>query len=128
MAIYNINIEQKNFFNENIKHIIDQIKNNLNNINVLENKVDFQMSKEQIIESFTKVLSLLEKWQKDFKNNDLSDIQKEYKEIESNILELEWCLIDYDEVLHCEGISYTLYQLGNLLVQILSNKKINKND
>lgn len=128
MAIYNISVEQTNCFDENIKYIIDQIKNNLNNINVLENKVYVEMSKEQIIENFTKVLSLLEKWQKDFKNNDLSNIQKEYKEIESTISELEWSLFDYEKIFHCEGMSYTLYQIGNLLVEILNNQNAKEND
>lgn len=128
MPIYKISIEQTNCFNENIKYIIDQIKNNLNNINVLENKVYVEMSKEQIIESFSKALSSLEKWQKEFKNNNLSNIQKEYKEIESIMSELEWSLFDYEKIFHCEGMSYTLYQIGNLLVEILNNQNIKEKD
>ena len=82
-----------------------------------------EMSKKQIIDSFNSVLSSLESWQQYFNDSEIYRIQKNYKELESNISELELCLADYDDIFHCEGISYALYQTGHLLSEILSKRR-----
>ena len=48
-------MKQKENLNENINYTIKQIEINLNNINVLEKKY-FEMSKNQIVNCFKKVL------------------------------------------------------------------------
>lgn len=123
MNNYKITLEQKKYFNENAKYILNQSKINLNNIDNLKEDFYFEMSKKQIIDSFKKILSTMEKWQKCFDNNEIFAIQKEYKNLESNISELEFCLTDLDDTFHCEGISYALYQIGNLLIEILNTNK-----
>ncbi len=120
MSSYNISIEQEISFNENTKYILNQIEANLKNIDVLKKDFYFEMSKKEIIESFNKVLSSLKNWKKYFQNKEIYHILKEYKELESNISELELCLVDYDAIFHCEGISYALYQIGNLLLTLIS--------
>ena len=96
---------------------------------MLENKVYFEMSKDQIIDCFRKILSMLENWKKYFNKYDIYHIQEEYKDLESDISELEMCLVDKDDIFHCEGISYALYQIGNILREILlNNKTINNSD
>jgi len=119
MADYNVNVEQVNSFNKNIKYIINQIEKNLDNIYVLENNIYFEMTKFQIISSFKNILSSLNKWQKKFKDNDIYFVQKEYKQLESDISQLEMCLADYDDIFHCEGMSYALYQIGKILIEIM---------
>ena len=88
---------------------------NLNNTHNLEKEYYFEMSKEQIFSSFKNILLSLKKWKKYFYNNDIKKIKEEYKQIESNIAILELCLADYDDIFHCEGISYSFYEIGNIL-------------
>ena len=123
MSYYNISVDQKAFFNEKIKYMIHQIEKNLKNIDILKQDFYFEMSKKQIIDSFNSVLSSLESWQQYFNDSEIYRIQKNYKELESNISELELCLADYDDIFHCEGISYALYQTGHLLSEILSKRR-----
>ena len=123
MSYYNISVDQKAFFDEKIKYMIDQIEKNLKNIDILKQDFYFEMSKKQIIDSFNSVLSSLESWQQYFNDSEIYRIQKNYKELESNISELELCLADYDDIFHCEGISYALYQTGHLLSEILSKRR-----
>ena len=120
MANYNISVAQKAFFDENIKYMTDQIEKNLKNINILKQDFYFEMSKKQIIDCFNSLLSTLKSWQQYFNDSKINLIQKNYKELESNISELELCLADYDDILHYEGISYALYQIGHLLSEISS--------
>lgn len=123
MADYNISVDQKAFFDENIKYMTDQIEKNLKNIDILKQDFYFEMSKKQIIDNFKSVLSSLESWQQYFNDSEIYRIQKNYKELESNVSELELCLADYDDIFHCEGISYALYQIGHLLSEILSKRR-----
>ena len=120
MLDYNISVDQKAFFDENIKYMTDQIEKNLKNIDILKQDFYFEMSKKQIVDSFNSMLSSLKSWQQYFNDSKIDRIQKNYKELESNISELELCLADYDDIFHCEGISYALYQIGHLLSEILS--------
>lgn len=123
MPDYNISVDQKAFFDENIKYMTDQIEKNLKNIDVLKQDFYFEISKKQIVDSFNSMLSSLKSWQQYFNDNKINRIQKNYKELESNISELELCLADYDDIFHCEGISYALYQIGHLLSEILSKRR-----
>lgn len=127
MTLYNMSSEQVNCFDENSKYIMNQIENNLKNIDILENDFYFEMSKNQIVDCFKKVLTTLDSWKKYFNDDNIYHIQKEYKELESDISELELCLVDYDDIFHCEGISYALYQIGNLLIEISNVKDSNQN-
>ena len=102
---------------------MNNIEKAINYISNLENKVYFEMSKGEIISSLSSVLLSVKKWQKSFNANDFYHIQEEYKEIESVISELELCLADYDNIVHCSGISYALYQIGNILIEILKEKE-----
>ena len=123
MSSYYISIDQKNFFDENIKYMIDQIEKNLKSVSTLNQDFYFEMSKNQIVNSLNDLLLSLKSWQQHFDDSKIYYIQENYKEVESNISELELCLADFDNIFHCEGISYALDQIGNLLIEILSKKK-----
>ena len=114
---------QKNI-NENIDYIIKQIEINLNNINILEKELYFEMSKNQIVDCFKKISITVKKWKQYIDNKDLNSIKKEYKDIESEASELELCLVEYDNIFHCEGISYSLHEIGKSLIEILNNKEV----
>ena len=126
MSDYNISVDQKASFDENIKYMIDQIEKNLKNIDMLKQDFYFETSKKQVVNSFNSVLSSLKCWQQHFNDSEIYHIQKNYKELESNVSALELCLADYDDIFHCEGISYALYQIGNLLSEILRKKGVIK--
>ena len=115
---------RKKDINENIDYIVKQIELNLNNINVLEKESYFEMSKKQIVNCFKKIFIKVKKWKQYIDNKDIYSIQKEYKEIESDVSELELCLAEYDNIFHCEGISYSLHEIGTFLVEILNNKEV----
>ena len=125
---FKISEEQKKSFNENIEYIIDNTNKNLDYLNKNEKKKFFELSKEQVIQYFEKLLSTAKNWQKSFNDNNIKKIQEEYKETESYVSELELCLADNDTIFHCEGISYSLYQIGKILVKILKNENMNGDD
>lgn len=107
----------KNNFMEYINYIINQLESNLNNIDKLDEDFYFEMSKEQIIKSFKDVLLKIKKWKESFEKEDYLVIQNEYKNIESEISELELCLLDLDNIFHLEGISYSLYKMGEIMFE-----------
>lgn len=128
MFSYKPTIEQKKCFNKNIKYMINQIESNLNDIENLENELYLEISKKQVAENLKKVLSTIKKWPEYFTTNNINSIQQEYKKVESDISELELCLADYDDIFHLDGISYALYQIGKLLINILNAKDSKYND
>lgn len=129
MFSYKPTIEQKKCFNKNIKYMINQIESNLNDIENLENELYLEISKKQVAENLKKVLSMIKKWPEYFTTtNNINSIQQEYKKVESDISELELCLADYDDIFHLDGISYALYQIGKLLINILNAKDSKYND
>lgn len=129
MFSYKHTIEQKKCFNKNIKYMINQIESNLNDIENLENELYLEISKKQVAENLKKVLSMIKKWPEYFTTtNNINSIQQEYKKVESDISELELCLADYDDIFHLDGISYALYQIGKLLINILNAKDSKYND
>ncbi len=128
MFSYKHTIEQKKCFNKNIKYMINQIESNLNDIENLENELYLEISKKQVAKNLKKVLSMIKKWPEYFTTNNINSIQQEYKKVESDISELELCLADYDDIFHLDGISYALYQIGKLLINILNAKDSKYND
>ena len=129
MFSYKHTKEQKKCFNKNIKYMINQIESNLNDIENLENELYLEISKKQVAENLKKVLSMIKKWPEYFTTtNNINSIQQEYKKVESDISELELCLADYDDIFHLDGISYALYQIGKLLINILNAKDSKYND
>lgn len=121
---YDISEEQLKCFHENISYIIDNIEKNLVSVNKLNEEKYFEVSKEQIIKYFEELLFTINNWQNYFDNGNILRIQREYSKIEGEISELELCLADYDNIFHCDGISYSLYKIGKLLVEILKNKNM----
>ena len=102
--------------NNHLTYMIKQMEENLGHIDVLKQEVYFEMTREQIVDSFNKTLAKLKDWKKHIISQDYSIIKEEYKNLESTIAELELCLADNDSLFHMEGISYALYQIGKLLI------------
>lgn len=63
----------------------------------------------------------MEKWLWGKKYKAIAD---KYKEIESIISQLELCLVEFDSLFHIEGISYSIFQIGKTISDLMkdSNK------
>lgn len=109
--------------NEDIDYILENIKKNLKIINAINNELYFELTKEEIMNCLNKVYDRLTSWKKYLLEENIDKISKEYKDVEGIISELELCLIDYDNLLNMEAISYTFYQLGNELIGLLDKKE-----
>lgn len=83
---------QTDFLN-NLEYILINLENDKEKANSLENKMYFELSKDELIIS-------------------------EYKMIEPIISELELCLADLENIFHMNGISYSLFQIGKILSNI----------
>ena len=116
-------IDFKTDFIEEIDYIISKTKSNLIILDELDNNEYFELSKEEVIEYFKELLVTMKNWKDKLDSGNLSDIVEEYKEIEKKVSELELCLADKDEIFHCEGISYSLYKIGHLLIQMQIGEK-----
>ena len=58
------------------------------------------------------------KWNYYYETKKYDLIISEYKVVESIISELELCLVDLENIFHMNGISYSLFQIGKILVNI----------
>jgi len=115
-------------FYECLNYIIENLEKNLINIREMKEEKYFELSKTEIINSIEKILCTIKKWNQYFNDNDIFNIQKDYKQLESDISELELCLADYDGIFHFDGISYSFYQIGKLLLAIFEAKNKKGND
>lgn len=106
-----------------IDYILENVKEDLKIINTINNELYFELTKEEIVNCLNKVYDRLTSWKKYLLEENIDKISKEYKDVEGIISELELCLIDYDNLLNIEAISYTFYQLGNELIGLLDKKE-----
>ena len=58
------------------------------------------------------------KWNYYYETKKYDLIISEYKVVESIISELELCLVDLENIFYMNGISYSLFQIGKILVNI----------
>lgn len=110
--------------NESVDYILENAKKDLKIINTINNELYFELTKEEIVNCLNKVYDRLTSWKKYLLEENIDKISKEYKDVEGIISELELCLIDYDNLLNIEAISYTFYQLGNELIGLLNKKEM----
>lgn len=103
---------------ENLDYMINQIEHDIEyEINSLEEDFYFEMTKDEIINSFHKILLNLKKWKNYFDEKNIANIKLEYKELEQNISQLELCLADYENKFKLNGISYSLFKIGEILIE-----------
>jgi len=106
----------KKVFSKKVDYMINQVVIDLNSeIINLKEEFYFELSKDEVIDYFNKVLMILNKWKNYFNSNDVQKIIDEYKELEGLISELELCLADYEEHFKLNGISYSLFEIGKIL-------------
>ena len=104
---------------KNLNYALLNLKQDIEEANSLEDKVYFELTKQQIIEYINYSYTNIKNWKNDYETNNYKLITNEYKEIESIISQLELCLVEFENEFHMEGISYSIFQIG----KIISNLK-----
>ena len=108
---------QIDFFN-NLEYILINLENDKEKANSLENKIYFELSKDEIINYINDVYLKIKKWNYYYEIKKYELIISEYKMIEPIISELELCFADLENIFHMNGISYSLFQIGKILSNI----------
>ena len=104
---------------KNLNYALLNLKQDIEEANSLEDKIYFELTKQQIIEYINYSYTNIKNWKNDYETNNYKLITNEYKEIESIISQLELCLVEFENEFHIEGISYSIFQIG----KIISNLK-----
>lgn len=117
-------VSQTNFLN-NLEYILIHLEKDIDEANNLEDKMYFELSKNELINHINDVYLKMKKWNYYYKTKKYDLIISEYKVLESIISELEFCLADLENIFHMNGISYSLFQIGKILVNI--KKESDKN-
>ena len=107
-----------NNFQNNLEYILKHLIENIKDIDNLDDKIYFELSKKEILESFNNIYLLMSKWENYYKLKQIDIIINEYKIVESLISQLELCLVNYEKKFHMNGISYSLYEIGKILINI----------
>mgnify|MGYP004475290525 FL=1 len=111
---------------KNFNYALLNLKQDIGEANSLEDKIYFELTKQQIIEYINYAYTNIKNWKNDYETNNYKLIANEYKEIESIISQLELCLVEFENEFHMEGISYSIFQIGKIISNL--KKKSNKND
>lgn len=105
-------------FLNNLEYILINLENDKEKANSLENKIYFELSKDEIINYINDVYLKIKKLNYYYEIKKYELIISEYKMIEPIISELELCLADLENIFHMNGISYSLFQIGKILSNI----------
>lgn len=111
-------------FSNNLNYALSNLKQAKEEANVLKDKTYLELSKQQIIDYLNYVYVNIKKWENDYESKKYKAIADKYKEIESIISQLELCLVEFDSLFHIEGISYSIFQIGKTISDLMkdSNK------
>lgn len=112
-------------FLSNLNYVLVNLEKNVNEVNNLEDKIYLEISKSEIVNYLNDVYLEIRNWKKNYEEKDFDAIINKYKEVESIISQLEVCLADYEDKFHMAGISYSIYQIGKILIEI--KKESDKN-
>lgn len=110
---------------KNLNYALLNLKQDIEEANSLEDKIYFELNKQQIIEYINYAYTNIKNWKNDYETNNYKLIANEYKEIESIISQLELCLVEFENEFHMEGISYSIFQIGKIISNL--KKERNKN-
>lgn len=112
-------------FLSNLNYVLVNLEKNVNEVNNLEEKIYLEISKSEIVNYLNDVYLEIRNWKKNYEEKDFDAIINKYKKVESIISQLEVCLADYEDKFHMDGISYSIYQIGKILIEI--KKESDKN-
>ena len=112
-------------FQSNLDYVLTNLENDIFQANSLDDKLYLEMSKREIIESLNYVYQNIKNWKDSYNEKKYETIINKYNEIESIISQLEMSLADYEELLHMDGISYSIFQIGQILLNIMKRSEKN---
>lgn len=108
-------------FSNNLNYALSNLKQAIEEANVLKDKTYLELSKQQIIDYLNYVYVNIKKWENDYEAKKYKAIADKYKEIESIISQLELCLVEFDSLFHIEGISYSIFQIGKIISDLMKD-------
>ena len=108
-------------FSNNLNYALSNLKQAKEEANVLKDKTYLELSKQQIIDYLNYVYVNIKKWENDYEAKKYKAIADKYKEIESIISQLELCLVEFDNLFHIEGISYSIFQIGKIISDLMKD-------
>lgn len=114
-----------NSFLSNLKYILDNLEKDKKEVNNLEDKKYLELSKTEVITYINCVYEEIKLWEDYFKAKKYENIIIKYKKVESIISELELCLADYEDKFNMNGISYSIFKIGEILSNIKKRSDIN---
>lgn len=114
-----------NSFLSNLKYILDNLEKDKKEVNNLEDKKYLELSKTEVITYINCVYEEIKLWEDYYKTKKYENIIIKYKKVESIISELELCLADYEDKFNMNGISYSIFQIGEILSNIKKRSDIN---
>ena len=106
-------------FSNNLNYALLNLKQAKEEANVLKDKTYLELSKQQIIDYLNYIYVNIKKWGNDYDAKKYKAIADIYKEIESIISQLELCLVEFDNLFHIEGISYSIFQIGKIISDLM---------
>lgn len=112
-------------FQSNFDYVLTNLEKDIFKANSLDDKLYLEISKSKVIESLNYVYQNIKSWKQSYEEKKYETIINKYSEIESIISQLELCLADYEGQFHMDGISYSIFQIGKILSNIM--KESDKN-
>lgn len=112
-------------FQSNLDYVLTNLENDIFQANSLDDKLYLETSKREIIESLNYVYQNIKNWKDSYNEKKYETIINKYNEIESIISQLEMSLADYEELFHMDGISYSIFQIGQILLNIMKRSEKN---
>ena len=112
-------------FQSNLDYVLTNLENDIFQANSLDDKLYLEMSKREIIESLNYVYQNIKNWKDSYNEKKYETIINKYNEIEYIISQLEMSLADYEELFHMDGISYSIFQIGQILLNIMKRSEKN---
>ena len=112
-------------FLSNLNYVLIHLKKAIEEANFLGNeKIYLELSKDQIKKYLNYVYTNIKCWKYRYESKNYELIISSYKVRESITTQLELCLADYNNIFHIEGISYSIFQIGKVLLKKESNKSL----
>ena len=106
-------------FSNNLNYTLQNLKKAIDEASNLEDKIYLELTKNEIIEYLNCVYTNIKCWKNDYELKKYENIANNYKNVNSIISQLELCLADYDKIFHMDGISYSIFQIGKILPNII---------
>ena len=112
-----IDVLNKNLLS-NLNYVLINLEKAINETNSLEDKLHLEISTSQIINYLNNIYLTIKCWRENCEAKNYEPIISKYNEIESTISQLELCLADYENKFNMNGISYSIFQIGKILIDI----------